>query len=240
MQQLVKRLWTGQEVFLRKHGAYFWFPKLTQERFFLFRIGAAVLCTLGGIAICLRIQPSVFVSVLLGGCVGVVGFFLPKLIIMISDKRDNEQMMSDVRKLYEYVKIQVKAGMHLTHTLSACYLAISNRRLKQGLLELNSRLIATNSVSVSISEFKEKFTNEYISYFCLVVAQSEQSGRMAQMLDDITKQMEDMQRYLMAQKKGRMERKLIFLTLLVFLGILLIAGYQLATSLIHSMIGIMG
>lgn len=240
MQQLVKKLYMGQGSFLNKSGALYWFSWLTEERYFLLRIGTAFLCMACGFGVARLGNFSGAIGLVMALLGLVIGYFLPMLAFVISDKRDNEQMMADVRKLYEYVKIQTKAGMHLTNTLSACYLAISNRRLKQALLELNSRLIATNSVSISIAEFGEKFTNEYISYFCLIVSQSERSGRMAQMLDDMAKQMEDLERYLMTQKRGRMERKVLVLTLFVFIGILLIAGYQLAVSLLASIAGIMG
>lgn len=239
MKNQIKKAYEGQEAFLLKTGAIFWFPWLTEERYFLLRILSGIVCgscVLSG-AHLLEFSGILRIVLLMPGL--VIGFFLPMLLFKISDARDNEQMTTDIRKLYEYVKIQVKAGMYLTNTLSACYLAISNRRLKQGLLELNSRLIATNSVPMAIADFGQKFTNEYIAYFCLIVSQSEQSGRMAQMLDDMTRQMEDLEKYMMAQKRGRMERKVLFLTLFVFVGILLVAAYQLAVSLLSSVTGIM-
>lgn len=235
----IAMLYKGQMPFLLRSGAVFWLPWINEERYFVLRMAAAILC--GGCGMCVAFLFDVFQTLwpmlLAGGM--LLGFFLPMLIFRISDARDNEQMTADIRKLYEHVKIQIKAGMYLTNTLSACYLAISNRRLKQGLLELNSRLIATNSIPLAIADFGEKFTNEYIAYFCLIVSQSEQSGRMAQMLDDMTTQMEDLEKYMMAQKRGRMERKVLFLTLFVFVGILLIAAYQLAISLLSSVSGIL-
>lgn len=235
----IERFYREQWKFLLQSGALYWLPWLTEERYLLLRMAAMLLCALcaAGFDRLFGIQGVLAVGLL----VAAAGFgaFLPRLVFQISNVRDNEQMVSDIRKLYEYVKIQVKAGMYLTNTLSACYLAISNRRLKQGLLELNSRLIATNSVAIAIEDFSEKFSNEYIDYFCLIVSQSEQSGRMAQMLDDMSRQMEDLERYMMRQKRGRMERKVLFLTLLVFIGILLIAAYQLAVSLLSSVNGIM-
>ena len=235
----LKNMQKGQQAFLLKSGAVFWMPWLTEERYFLVRIISSLVC--GGCGICLGLlfdgMQSLCPIFFFFGF--ILGFFLPRIVFLISDARDNEQMAGDIRKLYEYVKIQVKAGMYLTNTLSACYLAISNRRLKQGLLELNSRLIATNSVSIAIADFGQKFTNEYIAYFCLIVSQSEQSGRMAQMLEDMTRQLEDLEKYMMTQKRGRMERKVLILTLFVFVGILLIAAYQLATSLLSSIAGIM-
>ena len=239
MRENVEKLYKGHQLFLQKSGALFWLPWLTEERYFLLRVIVALLCAACGLGIKVLLELSPLVGVAWATVGMTFGYMLPKLVFRISDMRDNEQMTADIRKLYEYVKIQVKAGMYLTNTLSACYLAISNRRLKQGLLELNSRLVATNSVPVAIADFGEKFTNEYIAYFCLIVSQSEQSGRMAQMLDDMTRQMEDLEKYMMTQKRGRMERKVLFLTLLVFVGILLIAAYQLAVSLLSSVSGIM-
>lgn len=240
IKQHMKEQFVKWDRLLRKNGAYYWFPWLSAKRYLMLRIGTGLVCGLCGYGIFCLMEADVSMRVLAYLAGVIFGYFLPMIGFSLSDKRDNEQMISDVRKLYEYIKIQVKAGMYLTNSLSACYLAISNRRLKQGLLELNSRLIATNSVPIAMGEFEEKFTNEYIGYFCMIVSQSEQSGRMAQMLEDMSKQIVDMQRYMLTQKKGRIERKVIFLTLLVFVGILLIAAYQLAVSLMGSIVGMLG
>ena len=179
------------------------------------------------------------VAMLIWGVAAPGGFFFPRLVLVISDKRDNEQMMPDIRKLFEYVKIQTKAGMYLTNTLAACYLTISNRRLKQALLELNAQIVAANSISTAIRDFNEKFKNEYISQFCIIVRQSEESGMLTGMLEDMSGQITEMEKQLLRQKQNRMERKVLFITLMVFLGIIMIAAYQMAFSFLSSVSGIL-
>ena len=227
------------DVFLRRTGAYVWFPRLCAAGYRKLCIGCGILA--GGAGSILFAVGNV--PVIWSGLLGILGFVcgccLPPLLLWISDKRDNEQMLPDIRKLFEFVKIQMKAGMYLTNTLSACYLAIANRRLKQGLMELNAQLVAWNDVKRAVNVFESKFQNLYISQFCMIVRQSEESGRMTEMLEDMSRQILDMEKQILKKYRGQMERRVLCLTLLMFIGILAIAVYQLAASFFTSITGMM-
>ncbi len=223
------------DIFLRKTGAYVWFPKLSAACYRKICTGFGLLSGIFGcILLAVSRAPVIWVGIF-AGFFFVGGCFLPVFMLWISDKRDNEQMLSDIRKLYEYVRIQMKAGMHLTNTLSACYLAIANRRLKQGLMELNAQLVAWNDVKRAVNVFESNFQNFYISQFCMIVRQSEESGRMTEMLEDMSRQILDMEKQILKKYRNQMERRVLCLTLLVFVGILAIAVYQLAASFFASM-----
>lgn len=240
-KKFLKSSWyEGQRAFLKSTGGVFWFPKLTEKRYFRIRLTAAVLFGVAAAAAAEGFRLPIWAAGCFLAAAVPGGFFFPRLALRISDRRDNERMMPDIRKLFEYVRIQTKAGMYLTNTLAACYLKISNGRLKQALMELNAQIIAANSISGAIRDFNEKFDNEYISQFCVIVLQWEESGMMAGMLEDMSGQITDMEKQLLRQKQNRMERKVLLITLLVFCGIILIGAYQLAMSFLSSVSGIMG
>lgn len=224
--------------FLKRTGAIYWFPSLTEKKYDAIRRIVAVCFTFISVAVCISMSLPMFMIVIAAGCFGGVGYIFPPVLFRVSDSRDNEQMMPDIRKLFEYVKIQTKAGMYLTNTLAACYLAISNRRLKQALLEMNAQIVATNSIPGAVREFGEKFQNEYISQFCMIVRQSGESGRMSKMLEDMSRQITDMEKQLLRRRQNRMERKVLVITLLVFIGIILIAACQMASSFFSSLSGL--
>ena len=61
-------------------------------------------------------------------------------------------MTADIRRLYEYVGSRPKQGCIL-QIFSVCYLATANRRLKQALLEMNGKIVATSDIIVAVQEF---------------------------------------------------------------------------------------
>lgn len=224
--------------FLKRTGAIYWFPSLTERRYYIIRRITAVCAAVATVSVCISAAIPMAVCMILTVCSGAAGYMFLPIVLQISDDRDNEQMMPDIRKLFEYVKIQTKAGMYLTNTLAACYLSISNRRLKQALLEMNAQIVATNSIPAAIREFDEKFQNEYISQFCMIVRQSGESGRMSKMLDDMSRQITDMEKQLLRRRQNRMERKVLIITLLVFIGIILVAACQMASAFFASVSGL--
>lgn len=228
-----------QEEFLRKTGAFFWFPGLTERRYFWIRILAGIfLGNIGAVAAELFLEKTAVIW-LSAAAAGISGYWLPGGAFRLSDSRDNLRMTADIRRLYEYVRIQTKAGMYLTNILSVCYLATANRRLKQALLEMNGKIVATSDITAAVQEFGKKFNNEYIDQFCVIILQAGQSGRMTKMLGDITEQITEMERQLLARRRNQMERRVLALSLLIFSVIILTALYLLGISFYDSISGIL-
>ena len=177
-----------------------------------------------------------FNGILLASLLGVSGFFLPDILLTISNSSDNDAMLEDIKCIYDTLRIQTKAGVFLTASLSECYLAVRNRRLKSALLELTNDISTRRDVEDALERFNEKFDCGQIDIFCIVIRQSMESGRSVKVLEDLSLQMNDLQRAINMKEKEALDRKVQIIELLIFMGLLAVTVYSLGVEVMSSIL----
>lgn len=165
----------------------------------------------------------------------VVGFLFPDLVVTQSDKSDNANMALDIKNIYDNLRIQTKAGVFLTESLSECYLIVKNGRLKKALLQLTSEIVAQSDIIMAVEEFNKKFNNNYIDEFCVIMKQSLESGRTVKLLDDISNQLADMQAAINIKEKEKLQRKIMYGQLLLYGGVLILCVVAVVRQLTGSL-----
>lgn len=163
-----------------------------------------------------------------------VGFPFTDRIVKELNEQDNEKMLPDIRKIYNTLKIQSKAGMYLTESLLEIYRVVTNKRLKKALLELNGNLYIKNQITEAIDDFNSKFNNDYIDMMCTTITQAEQSGQSVKILNDISGQLVAVQKQMHKKEENRLEGKLVILQLLLAITIILIIVIILYSVLMTS------
>ena len=163
------------------------------------------------------------------------GFFLPEILLNVSDYFDNETILPDMKKIYDTLRIQTKAGVFLDDALSECYLAAKNRRLKSALLELTTEISIKKNIEEALENFNGKFRNEHIKTFCMVINQAQDSGKSSQLLKDLSDQMKDLQHSINLKKKEALDRKVQIVELLIFVGLLAVTVYSLGLEITTSL-----
>ena len=148
--------------------------EVSPSSFILVKIFMALVLSLVGI------KEGIFILTI---GLALLGFFIPDIFINLSNNEDNDKILIDLKKVYDTLRIQTKAGVFLTSSIAECYLVAENRRLKKALLELNNKIIAKNDIETAIEEFNAKFKNSYIDTFCIVIKQSLESGKTVQILN---------------------------------------------------------
>lgn len=166
---------------------------------------------------------------------GLLGYFLLDIISKISNDVDNEEMLPDIKRIYDTLRIQTKAGVFLTISLTECYLVVKSPRLKKALLELNNTIIIKNDVDRAIEEFNSKFKNPYINTFCVVINQSIQSGKTVQILQDLSAQIKDIQEAINIKLAERVKSKLEMLQFFIYVGVTSIIVFGILTELTSSL-----
>jgi hypothetical protein len=166
---------------------------------------------------------------------GILGFFIPDIVLRVSNTVDNEEMLPDIKRVYDTLRIQTKAGVFLTMSLTECYLVVKSPRLKKALLELNNYIITKNDIEGAIEEFKSKFQNTYIDTFCIVIGQSIESGRTVQILQDLSTQIKDIEEAMNIKLAERVKTKLEGLQFLIYVGVIGIIVYGIFTEILKSL-----
>ena len=167
---------------------------------------------------------------------GIVGFFLPDMLLTISNSADNNGMLEDIKCIYDTLRIQTKAGVYLSASLCECYLAVKNRRLKSALLELTNDISTRHEIEDALERFNEKFDCSQIDIFCIVIRQSMESGRSVKVLEDLSLQMNDLQHAINLKEKEALDRKVQIIELLIFVGLLAVTIFSLGMEVITSIL----
>ena len=131
---------------------------------------------------------------LLGIAFFVLGMMMPAMLLYVSNKRDNEIILKDLKWLYEMITVQLQSGLHIHQALQESEGLMTNKRLRKALKVLTERLLAGQDMDSVLYQFEQSFRNHYISSFCLILRQMRHSGYGVKLLEDIRLQIEEMER----------------------------------------------
>ena len=149
-------------------------------------------------------------SVELGIVSGLALFFLPDVLLMYMNKKDNEKMLPEIKLIYHTMEIQIKAGVYVMDALVECYGGVSHNRLKAALLDLAGDVAVHADVYEALEDFQAKFDNAHINALCVTIYQALESGQAVELLRDLGEQVKDMEQLVLAGKKASLDRSLTF------------------------------
>lgn len=213
---------------LNKYGVKHMFNWITPITYFLIKV---FICLIFFVVFLIK------VNLLAAIICPIVIYFMFDLILKLSNSLDNEEILLDLKRVYDTLRIQTKAGVFLTSSLSECYLSVTNRRLKDALLELNNKISKERDIQTTIEEFNLKFDNKYIDTFCIVVKQSLENGKTVQILNDLAVQIQDIEEALNLKLAERVKMKLEMYQFMIFIGMLGILIFGVITQINGSMLG---
>lgn len=151
------------------------------------------------------------------GCAGaLIGIFLPGILLEYMNKRDNEQMLTELDMLYGALSIQIRAGVYVSNALMECYGSVSHPRLRASLQDLCSDLVVNAELGKALEGLQRKFNNKYIDILCITILQACESGQAVELLGDIAEQIKDMEVLIQQKKKDQLDRSTTFYQLGVF------------------------
>lgn len=217
------RIRTGE--YLHKNGVTYMFPWMNVYIFYIVKavltVSAAYLSILTNVIL---IVPAV-----------ILAYMLPNILINLSNAADNDAMLTDIESIYDVMRIQARAGVFIQDSLMDCYMTSKNARLKSALLELCNGISANNTLEEEVEIFRQKFNNRHIDVLCLILSQAQSTGKTVQILDDMSEQIRQVRHMVAIKAKGRLERKIEVLELLIFIGILAIGIYSMGNEIIAMM-----
>lgn len=214
--------------FLTRNGIdFFYNNKVTPFNFILFKFLIAFLASF----ICIQVWFLPFFIL-----IGILGFFIPDIIVLHSNKSDNEQMLPDIKKVYDIIKVQTTAGVYLTESLSECYLFVKNERLKDALLQMNNEIIAKKTMEEAVYNFNRQFHNPYIDTFCMIINQSLVSGKKIQILEDISISINNVQGAIYYLDKEKIDRRIQVLELMIYIALMLICVFGISADVMSGIL----
>lgn len=146
-------------------------------------------------------------------------------LVRMSNENDNSDMLSDIKIMFDCLRIQVKAGVYVTDALNETMLLMKNKRLRDALKNLTDSIVLTGNLDDSLKEFNQKFCNRHIDTMVIILRQALVSGQSSESLDNAFEQMTDIEQALNIKLENALERKVMIIQVMVLLGIFLMVGF---------------
>jgi len=172
-----------------------------------------------------------------GILVGIVLFFLPGWLLGYLNKKDNQELLPEVKLVYHALEIQIRAGVYITDALAECYGSVKHRRLRQALLDLAGDIVMKADIYRALEKFRGKFDNSYIDSLCIILLQALESGQAVELLSDIAEQIKDMENRVLERRKGALDRRITLYQLGVLAAVMGVVLYVCITQMYHAAIG---
>ena len=216
--------WYGRKTeWLTRHGAAFHYGRKIEPVGYL---AAKLILGVLGMAV------VVPVSAVGGAALGIFLYALPDILLLYLDKKDNEQLLPELRLVYHALEVQLRAGIYLTDALTECYGSVETARLRGALLDLAGEIVLKADVHEALERFQGKFDNRYIDSLCLILFQALESGQAIELLRDIGEQLKDMEQTVLEKRKSALDRRVTFYQLIILASVLTIALYA---CIVHMM-----
>ena len=207
---------TRIEEFLNETGSKFYFSSIGAFEFMMIKCGCALLFFIVGLSI-----PEKMAYGLMAGFIGaLIGFFGFDWLLSFINSIDNDEMLDDIKAIFDTLRVQTKAGVFLSNSLSECYMIVSNKRLKAALLDATNEIIIKNDIRTAVKQLNQKFSNQYIDTLCITIMQSMESGKSVQILEDLSKQIADMQETINIKEQERLNARVQILEMCIFVGLI--------------------
>lgn len=207
------------EKFLKKNGS-----KYTPEKFIIMKFLISLLALFG---------ISKVYSLFLGIGASIAIFFLTDFLIIYDNKKDEEDILMDLSKICDSLRIQLKGGVHITNALTECYLLAKNDRLKKAFQMVETKLYMEHDLEDALVNFREMFNNKYIDTFVINILQSEKTGRVNQAMNDLAESFEDVSDSINNKKEKNTSFKVNAVIFSIVLWIIAAAGYTMLSNLIE-------
>lgn len=163
------------------------------------------------------------------------GFILPDIYMNIINDKDNQDMIDDIYQIYCMFMIHNEAEVHILDSFYMCYKKVKNERLKEALLEFCNNISSHRmTITDALKLFELRFDNEEIERLCILVVQSQDTGRSADMIESLLNQMNSLQESDNYVKEKKLEIQMLVFLALFFAGIIFLFGYGLVILMFDS------
>jgi len=215
------------QLWLKSYGAGF-AVKGFEEPFYFITVNALFGLTVLGVF-------SIISSIFTGMIMAVVMLVTEIVLFMWIDRKNNKEMLNDVAFLYDATAIQLASNIYMSQAITNCVEYISNKRLRQALLELCNSLNLGGDVRAATKDFSEKFHNQYLDTFCNVVVQiTAETGEPGKLIEDMSKQLSILKETNFVARKKSTENKLQLCIIGIFIVFIILIFYLCIASMTGS------
>lgn len=218
--------------------------KVTPTEFLLSKtIMAIVGAAFGAIIVTFGIEAKGLIgtcyTILFAVIFGAGLFFLPDIDMIEANKKDNNDMLTDVLNIFQCVVLQGSSGDNISKIITEAFLIVKNKRLETALLELSGALNSDTNAVVALEVFSNKFNSEAVSNLAVCLRQMIEIGDYEVQMKNAERHIEVLREADYKAKISKENRRAVYLGIALFAGIIAIFIYLVASGLLSEIVGIL-
>ena len=161
----------------------------------------------------------------------VIGYFGTILYFKYENKKDDQEMMTDIYNTYANIKTQMTAGIYIREVLEYTYSMVKTPRYKEALAELilnfSNKTVSTTS---AIYIFKNRFSSRQIDKLSSLLGSFMQYGLNAEHADDIMSEIQGLMQAETLKKENDIESAASGINFAFFFVIIVMIVYMIMRS----------
>ena len=151
----------------------------------------------------------------------IIGWFFLDILLKSQAKSEEKELMDDSLTICNMLMSQIKGGAYIGTAISECEGLVKNKRLKKAIHKFYiSTATYEKTLMEAIEELESNFMQKDILTICMIVKQSETTGKSIDILTDLNKQIGDMQEEIYLAEKEKLNKKMTIAILLLFADII--------------------
>ena len=151
----------------------------------------------------------------------IIGWLFLDILLKSQAKSEEKELMDDSLTICNMLMSQIKGGAYIGTAISECEGLVKNKRLKKAIHKFYiSTATYEKTLMEAIEELESNFMQKDILTICMIVKQSETTGKSIDILTDLNKQIGDMQEEIYLAEKEKLNKKMTIAILLLFADII--------------------
>ena len=167
----------------------------------------------------------------------VIGWAFLDLLLRLSNKSSNDEMMPDIMEMSRSVFYGKRGGQYIADALRDAVIVVENKRLKTALMRIRNDLDTGIGLDECLDELELSFSNGEISSFCTVIKSLQSTGQVDEALRTLENNIEREQASVNKRRCMILEHKTMMYVIFIAMDLMVMILYSIIMKLLEMQIG---
>ncbi|MFL0251517.1 type II secretion system F family protein [Clostridium neuense] len=168
----------------------------------------------------------------------ILGFYIVDIVNYFNNKDDINKIRLDLADVYDLINLQTMAGVNIGHALVEAYTVCKNKRLKKSLIKLAAKINLSKNIERALEDFNNEYNMPEIETFVATIKECVDTGAYEETIDDQSSSLKTVNALYVERQTEKIDMYMLLIDMLMFIGILAVVFFVVASNLMQSTNGI--
>lgn len=168
----------------------------------------------------------------------ILGFYIVDIVNYFNNKDDINKIRLDLADVYDLINLQTMAGVNIGHALVEAYTVCKNKRLKKSLIKLAAKINLSKNIERALEDFNNEYNMPEIETFVVTIKECVDTGAYEETIDDQSSSLKTVNALYVERQTEKIDMYMLLIDMLMFIGILAVVFFVVASNLMQSTNGI--